>query len=141
MILAELTSDLVGKSYKLGDVDCARLILEVAKRSGIPLSEEWEGFTPENYAELYERDPEEAQQVLICWVTSIGTEIPGCKAFAGDVLIARTINGSVLSVLLHAGQDQAMIVNEKRGVTMVPLRAYEIVKAFRWRPKRRRRIR
>ena len=136
MRMAELTSKLMGKAYKLGQVDCVKLIMEIISKAGASVAAEWEGFTPENYAKLYERNPEEAQEMLICWATSIGHEIPACRAFTGDLMIAKAkkmIAGHF--VLLHAGQDQALIVNDKRGVMLVSLRAYDILKAFRWRAR------
>lgn len=137
--LAEITSELVGKPYKLGGkggFDCAVLILEFAKRIGVPLEDEWEGFTTENYGEFYASNPEQAMDVLRCWVTSIGEEIPAHKAFTGDILIADLRRGGrpeAPAVLIHAGQDQALLVTASRGVTFTPLSAYTIRKAYRWR--------
>lgn len=144
--LAKITAQLVGKPYKLGarknGLDCTSLILEFATLSGMPIPEEWEGFTARNYAKFYREKPEEAMEVLACWITSIGKEIPPCRAFAGDILVMKMkrrhlaeMPGFFLGI--HGGQDRILAVTEKRGVTLVPIRDYEIVKAFTWREKRK----
>jgi hypothetical protein len=144
--LAKITSELVGKPYRLGErkaaFDCTSLILEFASLSGMPIPEDWEGFTSKNYAKFYEKQPVEAMEVLACWITSIGKEIPAIHAFAGDILVMRLKRGHSPDLPrfflgIHAGQDKIMAVTEKRGVTLIPIRDYEIIKAFRWREKKK----
>ena len=135
--LAEFTSRVVGKPYKLGQTDCAGLIMEFANHVGVRLPDSWKGFSVSAYAELYRDDPVKAMGLFVEWATSVGREVAPCKAFAGDLLVAsaKGAKQASLSLLIHAGQDQALCVLEKRGVCHVPLRAYQILKAYRWRDR------
>lgn len=133
--LGKLTSELVGQPYSLGGVnghDCASLVLAITEMK----QTEWEGFTTENYPEFYRTRPEQAKEVLACWASQIGREIHPNKAFAGDILIVRTKNGKQKEspgVVIHGGQDCVLAVFDDRGVSVAPIRAYEILKAYRWR--------
>lgn len=133
--LAEFTRELVGKPYRLGETDCASLIMAFAGHVGVTLPDEWKGHAVSSYAELYRDNPEEAMRYFIEWAASAGHEIDQSKAFAGDLLAAvpKTHPEAGRSLLIHAGQDQALCVTEKRGVTFVPLRAYAVTQAWRWR--------
>lgn len=135
--LAEFTSRMVGKPYRLGEMDCAKLIMEFADHMKVALPDSWQGIPVASYKELFEADRKKAMELFIEWATSIGNEISPGKAFSGDLLIAIP-KGSVEtypSLLIHAGQDQALCVTEKRGVCHVPIRAYNVIKAFRWKDR------
>jgi hypothetical protein len=144
--LSKTTFTLIGSPYSLGDskrgFDCATLVMEFAKKSGMPMPEEWEGFTPSNYALFYRDKPSEAKEVLCLWACSAGEEIPPGKAFAGDILIVRPKGhpkSETPGVVIHAGQDMVMAAFES-GVRLFPIRAYNVLKAIRWREKRKKKL-
>ena len=103
----------------------------------IALPDTWRGIPVSSYKELFLSYPEKAMELFVEWATSPGKEIDPRKAFAGDLLVAvpKGHKGAGVSMLIHAGQDQALCVLEKRGVCHVPLRAYEVLKAYRWRER------
>jgi len=143
--------------------DCVTLLLEMAKKMEVGLPTKWQGYEiGKNRADFYKKDPVAARKVLVKWATSVGRRVDPNKAFAGDILIV-TPKGLMkkerggfpednkwvefpeeaepeYSVVIHAGQDQVLCVTEKAGVTLAPLRAFDVVKAFRWRQKRKRKL-
>ena len=138
-----VTKEIIGKPYKLGVTDCASIVVEFAEKSGMPFSKEWEGFTPENYAAFYMERPEQAKEVLCLWASTIGREIEPSRAFTGDVLIVRPKGhpaNETPGVVIHAGQDLVLAVFEDRGVQLAPVRIYNVLKAYRWREKRKRKL-
>lgn len=140
--LSALTKDVIGRPYKLGVTDCASMIVEFASKSGMPLPREWEGFTPENYGPFYLERPEQAKEVLCLWAGSVGEEIAPSRAFSGDLLIVRPKGhpaSETPGVVIHAGQDLVLAVFEDRGVRLAPIRVFNVLKAYRWREKRKRR--
>lgn len=133
--IAELTSRLVGKEYNLGQHDCLSVVIYFCDAWGIPFPDEFEGYTKENYAELYEKKPKETKQVFFRLVASLGREVPPERAMPGDFLILEVpeIGEESRAVYIHAGQGNVLAAFTEKGIAINSLKAYKILKAYRWR--------
>jgi len=138
MNLAIMTAKYVGTPYKLGGwsreegFDCLSLMLSIADDRGIEVPEEFEGVTRETYAELWETNKKKAERLLFKFAASLGQEIPPHRAFAGDLLIAKSKADGSLVLAIHAGQSLMLSAFTDTGVDLVGLDHYEIKKAYKW---------
>ena len=136
--LAELTSKLVGSPYKLGGhgindgFDCYSLFLAACDFWGVKVPAEFEGLSVENYPERFVNDPDGTKEILFRFLDSLGRQIKPSRAFAGDLLVTTVKGGNgKLGIGLHAGNDSILASYLEKGVAIMPLRAYNIIKAYR----------
>jgi len=137
--MAQRTSQVVGAPYKLGEntfsggFDCLSLLHHIGTKAGFEVPLEFEGYTMETYKEFFKKDRKEAMKVFARLMISVGKEIKPNFAFTGDLLMIENIKSGEISMAIHAGNDRALSVYEKSGVTLVDLRVNKITRAFRWR--------
>lgn len=138
MTLARYTSKIVGIPYKLGGMagengaDCFNTIWAyLSERINLPV--EYEGLTIDTYAELYERDPDQAKCIMIRLMKDLLEEIPPHQAIAGDILLVNIKLGvSVADFLaIDGGNGKIVIATEEDGVSLWPKRFYIIKEAYR----------
>ena len=135
--LAELTSRLVGAPYKLGGhgvdtgFDCYSLLLAACDFWNTEVPRAFDGLTVDNYPERFRADPDGTKQILFKALASMGKEIKPSEAFAGDILVTSTKGTNFFGVGIHAGGDSILATYLERGVQIMPLRGYNIIKAYR----------
>ena len=129
--MAELTSRLIGKKYNLGQHDCLSVIIYFCDAWGITIPDEFEGYTRENYAELYNKDPEATKEVFIKFISALGKSIDPKRAAAGDFLI--TEYKKQKSIFIHGGRGTGISAFTDKEIDVVSLKPYKILKAYRWR--------
>lgn len=135
--LAELTAKLIGAPYKLGGhnakegFDCYSLFLAACDYWGAHIPDAFDGLTLENYAERFRQDPDGTKKILFRFLGTIGQEIRPSRAFAGDLLVTTVKGSDIPGIGIHAGNDGILAAYRERGVAVMPLRAYNIIKAYR----------
>lgn len=137
--LAELTTRLVGQPYALGSqqgLDCFSAVVEYLRTRGVEVPADFEGHSTTEYKALFLSDPSEAKRLMVELVSSLLDEILPSFAFAGDILLARTPGSETLSqsfLAIHGGNGCMLAATEEKGIYPLPIRVYEIVRAFRIR--------
>jgi cell wall-associated NlpC family hydrolase len=135
--LAELTSRLVGAPYKLGGhgvregFDCYSLMLAVCDFWGADAPKVFRDLTVDNYPERFRQDPNGTKEILFEALASTMKEVKPSQAFAGDILITSTKGTNTFGIGIHAGGDSMLASYLERGVQLMPLRGYNILKAYR----------
>jgi len=137
--LSKLTAKYVGTPYKLGGqtiaegLDCLSLMLNIGRDLKIPLPEEFEGITRENYGDYWLTYPDKAKLRFSRFVSTLGESVPIEKAFAGDFLVFTYKDGPIM-IGLHAGQDLLLSAFADIGkIAVVSFRDYQIKRVIRWR--------
>jgi hypothetical protein len=134
--MAKVTSEVVGKPYQLGGFgtpgfDCLSLILWFARRVNPGIDQEYEGLTATDYADIFNRDPDGAKQIMWCWISDIAEEVP--RPISGDIVLIISKNGKPtdLSGSIYVDNGLLMTVFNPRGVSLISMKLIDIVKVFR----------
>lgn len=142
MKLFSVTRDLVGKPYCLSSpelgFDCFSLVVEYMRKSGVQVPETYKGRSTIDYGAFFSKDPEKAKTMMVEFVAELLEEVPSAFAFAGDILLARTKgskNYTQSFLAIHGGNGHMMVSAIEQGVTLLPIRVYDISRAFRVRVK------
>lgn len=130
MTFAELTASLLDKNYELGRNDCFMLIFNYLKAKDSNIPTEHEGISVEGYKILFEQDPVKAKKIMLDAIVQYLKEIKPRQAIAGDVLLLR-LEGHPEFLGIDAGNGNTMVSAPRVGVTVVPKRHYEVMRAFR----------
>jgi len=130
--LAEITSQIVGKTYQLGKVDCFSIIIIYLKMIGCKIPKSFKGETLSTYKDLYINEPEKAKALMIEFMQSLLEEIPVHKTFAGDILLLQ-LNNDLPFFGINGGNGKFISACEIQGVQVLPLQYYKILKVFKCR--------
>ena len=130
----------MGKPYCLSSpelgFDCFSLVVEDMKKLGVQVPETYKGRSTINYGGFFNEDPEKAKAMMVEFVAELLEEIPSAFASAGDILLARTKgskNYTQSFLAIHGGNGHMIVSAEIQGVTLLPIRVYDISQAFRVR--------
>jgi len=129
--MAELTSQIVGKPYKLGEWDCLGVVLFFCDNWGISIPENFEGYTKENYIQLFIDNPKRAKEIFFRFIASLGKEVDPKRTMPGDFLIIET-NGET-GVCINVGGGNILSALLEKGIDVVSMKTYTVLKAYRWR--------
>ena len=131
MRLAQLTADLVGREYKLGKMDCFRVVYEYLKmRGGDRIPSVYKGYTLDTYIDLYKEDVDKAKDLMIEFISTFLEEISPKKSIGGDILLARfRVKPPFLGV--DAGNGRLLVAIPNIGVTVVLKEYYTLLRGFR----------
>jgi len=133
--LVRLTTDYLNVPYKLGGknkdegLDCVSFIRAVAREQGIDVPDTFNGFTLENYTELWEEDKKLAITTIVEWLSSWCDEIAPNLSFVGDYLLVKNKANSNMSVGLHAGREFLAVFVE--GIRLYRMSNFIIMGAYR----------
>lgn len=131
--LAEITSEVVGKSYELGCTDCFALIIYYLQKQGVPIPDEYEGITLETYADFYKKDPENTLRLMVGFINRLLVSVHPNKAPPGSIYLLSLKGRDVPSFLaLDGGNTNVVFATEERGIIVMPLSHYEIEGAWIW---------
>jgi hypothetical protein len=135
-----ISQDLIGRPYALGDetagLDCFNMILRYLEHSGIQLPERFRTVTRHNYHEFFLCYPKQAKIMMVDFFESILIKIPVGRIFVGDIVTLILPNKpETLFAAVVAANGQILAAYEKEGIRTMPLRHYEIVGAYRCRPR------
>lgn len=141
--LARYTSEILGRPYRLGGAagetgaDCFNTLWAYLQmRYGAEnLPTEYEGLTIDTYADLYQKDPEQAKCIMIRLIKDILSEISPERAVAGDILrVECKLGVDVIDFpAIDAGNGKLLISTQDEGVCVVNKRFYHIREAYTWR--------
>lgn len=135
LALAKITSEMVGKPYKLGgyspDVgfDCLGIIIYLAERWGIKIPDVIFGMTKYSYATAWASYPEWTKKKFIQFVSTLGDEIAPNKMFVPDLVLFRAHTTTHVGVMCGRGLLSAF---PNLGVAIIPIADVEIKRVFRW---------
>ena len=131
MRLAQLTAQLVGNKYKLGEVDCFSVVYQYLKmRCPDLIPDTYKGYNINTYKNLYKQDKDKAKELMIDFVANHLEEILPRRAIGGDILLARLgLKPPFLGV--DAGNGRLMVAIPKIGVTIVLKEYYTLLRGFR----------
>jgi len=129
--MAELTSKLVGEEYRLGKHDCLSVIIYFCEAWGIELPDEFEGYTRDNYAELYNIDNEKAIDAFARFISTLGEEVPPDRLATGDFILAEYAGKK--GIFVHGGSGVGICAFADKGISATILKPYTVLKAYRWR--------
>ncbi|HQP29941.1 MAG TPA: hypothetical protein PLB81_01325 [Deltaproteobacteria bacterium] len=135
--LAEISSRLVGLPYALGDagagMDCFSLIRQYAVLKGARPAEEFKGQRMDTYGALYLQDPAGAKALMLEYLNTFAAEVPPERACAGDILLLSLPDTDTLPFLAIAAGEQVLAAHPGRGVILISLQPYRIMRAWRCR--------
>ena len=138
MIWAKFTAELVGKPYKAGATgpdayDCMGLVIKTQRKMGWKMPKEFEGWTLEDYAQRFEKDPEEGLKVFERFMAAHCNEINTHYLRRGDVVLIReNVNGRQFPGI-YAGKRQFLTVVGGQKVRIFPAdRLFTILKGWRY---------
>lgn len=135
--LAEISSCLVGRPYALGDagsgLDCFSLVRQYAVLKGARPADEFQGQRMDTYGALYQQDPAGAKALMLEYLASFTEEIPPGRACAGDILLLNLPDTDTLPFLAIAAGENVLAAHPGRGVVLISLQPYRIMRAWRCR--------
>lgn len=105
------------------------VILNLCDFWKVPVPEEFNGYTRENYAEKYLENKEQAKQAFIALVMTLGTEVPQNRAMSGDLLIVRY--KEEYGIGIYAGNGRVLTAFAEATVRTAPLKMCKIEKVIR----------
>jgi len=134
MSLASISRKFIGLPYQLGAVDCFSSILIYLAECGIAVPDEYHGVRREDYAALFQDQPEAAKALMVEFMNSMFPTIEPGFAFAGDILLLRLQRSDKPPFLaIDGGNGNIIAAAESRGVCVLPLKNYTIERAWRCR--------
>jgi len=125
-MIAKAVDKLIEKPFFLGDLtgvkgyDCLNTIKSFYTELGVILPDEFEGVTWDSYAAKWDDDPEEAREVLIRFLRSLGKPVGINYCLRGDLLIIESRNekkyseGIIKRMLDTIGKKFPKMVKETR---------------------------
>lgn len=137
--LSQLTTQLVGRPYALSStkgLDCFSAVVEYLRLRSVLVPADFEGHSTSEYKALFLSDPSEAKYLMVKFMSSLLDEIRPAFAFAGDILLAHPPGEDASSqnfLAIHGGNGVMLAATEERGIFPLPIRVYEISRAFRIR--------
>lgn len=135
--LTGLTVDLIGAGYKLGTMDCFTLIVEYLRRRGLSPPDKFKGYSMETYAELYQKEPKFAKELMVSYVDQFLERIPAtAHSVPGDIVLVR-LRGRTEAIVLaiDGGNGHLVLATEERGVTVIPSRYYTKLRSWKCLPR------
>ncbi len=119
---AEIMLSYLGKPYARGAMgpaayDCIGFVYAFLRDTGkgACFPHEFEDYSLETYPDLYERDREAAEQLMLRAFRTIGSEISPQAALAGDLLIVQHQNGGLFPAI-YAGNSMGYASFLRAGV-------------------------
>ena len=88
---------------------------------------------PLTYGALYLQDPAGAKALMLDYVLTFTDEIPPGRACAGDILLLSLPDTDTLPFLAISAGEHALAAHPGRGVVLIRLAPYRIMRAFRCR--------
>ena len=128
-MIADLTKNYIDKKYELGKVDCFRLIYDYLEDK-IELPKEFNGLTLETYGGLFKENPEKAGLLMVAFLETYLNEIALSEITSGDIVVLNYNCGRIFLGIVVANAKVLLVTIEK-GVTVLPLKYYQIKRAFR----------
>ena len=135
--LREIINKYVGIPHKLGSwdkeegLDCLSLIYYIYKDFGIDLPLEFsEGFTIDNYKDLWEQNTLRSLKAKLKYVASLGKEIKSKTMCVGDIIITQMEDQIAMGI--YVGQNLFISSFEDIGVALQNLENYELKRVYRW---------
>lgn len=139
MIWAKLTAELVGKPYRAGATgpdayDCMGLVMRVQRKMGWKMPKEFDGWTIEDYARRFEKDPEEGLAVFGKLMDAYCTKIDTHYLKRGDVIIVQQNHNRVHFPAVYAGKRQFLTVirDQKVRIFSADSKLFTIVAGWRY---------
>lgn len=139
MKLIDYSRKIAGTPYCAGGIDpsvglgCFTIVYDWIKVHIPNLPEEYHGYTLVNRRQLYDADPNSANEMMIRFFDEYLEFIKPSFAFVGDILWTSVIwkDAEYFASAIHAGNGYMLGATPQRGVILIPLRMYKILKAWK----------
>ena len=139
MFWAKLTAQLVGKPYKTGATgpdayDCMGLVIKTQRKMGWKMPKEFDGWTLEDYAQRFEKEPEEGLKVFERLADAYCTRVDPHYLKRGDVIIVRQNHNGVHFPAVYAGKRQFLTVirDQKVRIFSADSKLFTVVAGWRY---------
>jgi len=126
----EISQQLVGKKYSLGECDCFRVVLMFFDIVGVGYPKEFKGVTVSNYKDLFLSDPISAKELMIDFLDSFIESIRPAYYISGDILLLQR-EGFLPFLAIAAGNGTIISASEQFGVGTTPIKFYKTKRAWR----------
>lgn len=131
MKLSTISKQIIGKDYELGKCDCFSIVRDYLLQKGVPLPKTYKGIDIiSGYAELWEKNPDEAKDLMIKGFAQYLEEIPVYKMKAGDILHLQY--GDKHFCGIHGGHGHVIGASPDYGVALFKIADYEVMGVYRW---------
>lgn len=125
--ISNAISKFIDKPHAIGNPargwDCLNSMLDFYRGLNAGVPESFEGYTEQNYPELWEKDSDKCREALERFVQSLGRDVGINFIVRGDLLIFKTTELPAFPAI-YLGNGHMMLVI-KEGVKVVPLRFFE----------------
>ena len=120
--IADAVKGVLGKSFEMGKCDCfTTVFINVLEKTGrMSVPDEWRGYTKENYAQLWERDPGKARRDYMEFIQINSHSIDVKFIKVADLLLIDSGNGGV-TVGLYMGSLTILLPTENHGIVCAPM--------------------
>jgi hypothetical protein len=138
MKLIEYTKQVVGIPYCAGGMDpkmglgCFTIVYNWIKIHMPALPTEYHSYTLENRRQFYDETPEAANALMLQFFDEYLVKVEPAFAFVGDVLWTSLMwkGKEYLAACIHAGNGHMLGATPARGVTLIPIRNYRVLRAW-----------
>lgn len=139
IVLARITSELVGTKYALGSsdgMDCFKLCTEYLKIKGakIPDDTMYKGHKIFDYKDMYQQSPLGTIKLAIEYLSHLTKEIKPGFEVAGDILVMHLKRGKskIPNLGIEAGNGFLITAINNNSIKVVSKKFFEIEKVLRW---------
>jgi len=128
--LSHLTSKILNKQYKLGEVDCFKVVYDYLKQLDYDIPTRFENVTIDDYAALYRSDVIEAKKLMLRFLQSYLDEVEVKFAFAGDILLMQ-FKTQTPFLAIDAGNGKILSASPQLGTNVISKQYYKTLRVFK----------
>lgn len=125
---------MLGRPYRLGEVDCFRVCFDWAREMGAEFPDSYAeiGISNGEYAGFFKASPVGTKALMIEFLEKHLEEVPVWSAFVGDIAVVRLKQReSAVFTGIIGGGGVLISATERKGVRALPRSAYLIERVFR----------
>jgi hypothetical protein len=127
--LIDFTREYIGRKYKLGEVDCLRLVYDYLIKLGHTPPVTYSGWNINNYSELYLQDKSYALRLMVEYLESFLQLIDENAIMPGDIVVL-SYNFSDAFLGIVCANNKVLVAMTDQ-VVMTILSAFDLGKVFR----------
>lgn len=126
-----ISQQLVGREYKLGEVDCFAIVIQYLDLIGKKLPDVYRGIGIRNggYRSIWLSEPVKAKKLMVGFIDENLPEVsrPRC----GDIMLLKLKkHKSNIFLGIHGGNATVIGASEEHGVGVIGMDHYELIKAW-----------
>jgi len=128
--LSYLTAKILNQKYRLGEVDCFKVVYDYLKQLDPNIPTRFENVTIDEYADLYKRDSFEAKRLMLRFLESYLNEVDIKFVFAGDVLLMQ-FKTQTPFLAIDAGNGKILSASPQLGTNVISKQYYKTLRVFK----------